>query len=189
MFIDHVVEAGIEDARVLDHAVDQGAEIEIAGAHIVEAAAVRVLTVRAHVENPVLAASLQIGKKTVAPNQGKFYDNRWNLIYPYHYTFALRNSVIMLVVSSIIYIHITWFFFHVGTEVIEPYTSTTVNWCTCCECRIIVSWEQKGILLPSISRATLSHVHISSVTYILIMTTHHLGYQKKRKMNPILILM
>ena len=31
------------------------------------------------------------------------------------------------------------FFFHTGTEVIEPYTSTTVNRCTCRECRIIVS--------------------------------------------------
>lgn len=30
-------------------------------------------------------------------------------------------------------------FFHTGTEVIEPYTSTTVNRCTCRECRIIVS--------------------------------------------------
>lgn len=76
LFIDHAVEAGIEDARVLDPAVDQGAEIEIAGVHIVEAAAARVPTVRARVESLVLAASLQIGKKTVAPNQGKFYDNR-----------------------------------------------------------------------------------------------------------------
>lgn len=76
MFVDHVVEAGIEDARVLDLAVDQGAEIEIAGVHIVEAAAAHVLIVRARAESPVLAASLQIGKKTVAPNQGMFYDNR-----------------------------------------------------------------------------------------------------------------
>lgn len=80
---DHVAEAEIEDALVLDLAVDQGAEIEIAGVHIVEVAAAHVPTVRARVESPVLAASLQIGKKTVAPNQ--------------------------------------------GTEVIEPYTSTTVN--------------------------------------------------------------
>lgn len=76
MFIDHVVEAGIEDARVQDPAVDQGAEIEIAGVHTVEAAAAHVPTARARVGSLVLAASLQIGKKTVAPNQGKFYGNR-----------------------------------------------------------------------------------------------------------------
>lgn len=92
---DHVVEAGIEDVHVLDRVVDQGAAIEIVGVRIAVVVVALVPIVRARAESPVLAANLQIGKKTVAPNQ--------------------------------------------GTEVIEPYTSTTVNRCTCRKCRIIVS--------------------------------------------------
>lgn len=92
---DHGVEAEIGDARAPDRVVDRGAAIEIVGDHTAVVAAARVPIVRARVENPVLAASLQIDKKTVVPNQ--------------------------------------------GTEVIEPYASTTVNRCTRRECRIIVS--------------------------------------------------
>ncbi|XP_017762875.1 PREDICTED: uncharacterized protein LOC108552729 isoform X2 [Eufriesea mexicana] len=67
---DHVVGAEIEDAHAPDRVVDQGAAIEIVGVHIVAVAAAHVPTVRARVENPVLAANLQIDKKIVVPNQG-----------------------------------------------------------------------------------------------------------------------
>ncbi|CAD1478519.1 unnamed protein product, partial [Heterotrigona itama] len=65
----HVAEAGIEDAHVLDRVVDQGAAIETVGVRIAVVVVARVPIVRARAESPVLAASLQIGKKTVAPNQ------------------------------------------------------------------------------------------------------------------------
>lgn len=74
LFTDHVAEAGIEDAHVLDRVVDQGVAIEIVGVRIAVVVVARVPIVRARAESPVLAANLQIGKKTVAPNQGKFYN-------------------------------------------------------------------------------------------------------------------
>lgn len=78
LFVDHVAGAEIEDAHVLDHVVDQEVVIEIVGVHIVAVVVARVLTVKVHVESLVLVASLQIDKKIVVPNQGKFYIYRLN---------------------------------------------------------------------------------------------------------------
>lgn len=68
---DHVAVAEIADALVQDHAVDRAVAIEIAGVLTAAVAAVPALTVKAHVENLALAASLKRDKKIVVPNQDK----------------------------------------------------------------------------------------------------------------------